>query len=349
MKVGLVDADLIDGGTRFPNLALLKIAGYFNGLGCDVQLIDGFDPTIDRVYCSKVFQKTKTPSFLSDYKNVVYGGTGFHLYNALPLPEEIERAFPYYKLYNSFIEARFDKRVARKSFNEYYTDSSIGFTTRGCIRRCPFCVNRNKTSVERWSRVPEFFDPSRKYVVLLDDNVLAYPRWEEVFDELTATERSCRFIQGLDVRLMTPRKARRLQELKYHRSVCFAFDNIADRASIERGLATYRADCARKQTLAYVLVGYYKRGEDELADAIERVEILTRYNVDPYIMKHDNYKLDPFANIYVELARWSNQPMFRKTTFGEFCQLTASKKARVQIETVPSALRSRLLELRRRQ
>lgn len=29
MKIGLVDADLLDGGTRHPNLALLKIAGFF--------------------------------------------------------------------------------------------------------------------------------------------------------------------------------------------------------------------------------------------------------------------------------------------------------------------------------
>ena len=30
LKVGLVDADLLDGGTRHPNLALLKIAGFLH-------------------------------------------------------------------------------------------------------------------------------------------------------------------------------------------------------------------------------------------------------------------------------------------------------------------------------
>ena len=28
LRVGIIDADLLDGGTRCPNLALLKIAGY---------------------------------------------------------------------------------------------------------------------------------------------------------------------------------------------------------------------------------------------------------------------------------------------------------------------------------
>ena len=30
IKIGLVDADLLDGGTRHPNLALLKIAGFLH-------------------------------------------------------------------------------------------------------------------------------------------------------------------------------------------------------------------------------------------------------------------------------------------------------------------------------
>ena len=33
IKIGLVDADLLCNGTRHPNLALLKIAGYFRDNG----------------------------------------------------------------------------------------------------------------------------------------------------------------------------------------------------------------------------------------------------------------------------------------------------------------------------
>lgn len=349
MNIGLVDADLIDGGTRFPNLALMKIAGFWKRLGHNVELIDQYDADKDRVFVSKVFSKTSVPGWVNLYPDISYGGTGFNLYDAPPLPEIIERSFPDYSLYDDYIAKNYDKSVARKHFNEYYTDSSIGFTTRGCIRQCPFCVNRDKKRVERWSYVKEFFDPTRKYVVCLDDNILAFPDWRTVFDELDATGKSVRFIQGLDVRLMTKEKASRLSSLKYHRAVCFAFDNINDREKVERGLATYRADCEHKQTLAYVLVGFYKSGEKELIDALDRIDVLTKYDVDPYIMKHENFKKDPFSNIYTELARWSNQPQFRKATFGEFFDANASKKAKEQIQGLSPELRSRLMETIRRQ
>lgn len=37
--IGLVDADLLDNGTRHPNLVLLKLAGFFNDNGVPFELI----------------------------------------------------------------------------------------------------------------------------------------------------------------------------------------------------------------------------------------------------------------------------------------------------------------------
>lgn len=34
-KIGLIDADLLDNGTRHPNLALMKIAGYYKDTGVE--------------------------------------------------------------------------------------------------------------------------------------------------------------------------------------------------------------------------------------------------------------------------------------------------------------------------
>ena len=44
-KIGIVDADLLDGGTRHPNLVCLKLAGHYGakGLGEDVSLIENWD------------------------------------------------------------------------------------------------------------------------------------------------------------------------------------------------------------------------------------------------------------------------------------------------------------------
>ena len=36
MKIGIIDADLLDNGTRHPNLALMKISGFMKSQGNDV-------------------------------------------------------------------------------------------------------------------------------------------------------------------------------------------------------------------------------------------------------------------------------------------------------------------------
>lgn len=37
--IGLIDADLLDNGTRHPNLVLLKLAGFFHDNGIQFELI----------------------------------------------------------------------------------------------------------------------------------------------------------------------------------------------------------------------------------------------------------------------------------------------------------------------
>ena len=66
MMIGLVDADLIDGGTRHPNLTLMKIAGFLNDNGVRCELIWKKDPGLEKyavIYMSKVFTFTQEPSF----------------------------------------------------------------------------------------------------------------------------------------------------------------------------------------------------------------------------------------------------------------------------------------------
>ena len=53
--IGLVDADLLDNGSRHPNLALLKIAGFLSDNGVMFQLILDSQADIsryDRIYLS---------------------------------------------------------------------------------------------------------------------------------------------------------------------------------------------------------------------------------------------------------------------------------------------------------
>ncbi|MDR1781383.1 MAG: hypothetical protein LBR40_00055 [Bacilli bacterium] len=94
MKIGIIDADLIDGKTRHPNLALMKISKYFKDKNNQVELLLSYNQIkdYDLIFLSRVFTFTYVPKEVIEIKKVKYGGTGFcpdgdELHN---LPYEIE-------------------------------------------------------------------------------------------------------------------------------------------------------------------------------------------------------------------------------------------------------------------
>lgn len=87
LLIGIADADLLDGGTRHPNLALLKLAGFLSDNGVPFKLIESGDVDItefDRIYVSKVFSFTKEPNFVErakgtlNWSKIHLGGTGYY-------------------------------------------------------------------------------------------------------------------------------------------------------------------------------------------------------------------------------------------------------------------------------
>ena len=175
MNIGIEDADLISRKKhRFPNLACMKISAYHKAQGHAVSLLLSWDDieNYDKVFVSKVFTDTPVPDGIEKLSWVECGGTGFFYDQAPPLPPEIEHIMPDYHLYDDFAAGLLESG-AKRSALKYYLDFSIGFTTRGCIRGCSFCVNKNYRACLLHSPVEEFLDPDRKYICLLDDNVLS--------------------------------------------------------------------------------------------------------------------------------------------------------------------------------
>lgn len=124
MKVLLVDAD-----SKIPNLALMKIAQYHKSQGDTV----GFGVNNpDKIYCSIVFKKNRHSAdglrFLYPDAELDIGGSGYSLEKKLP--DDIESLSPDYSIYPD-------------------CDSYYGFTTRGCIRRCHFCIVNKKEGLFR--------------------------------------------------------------------------------------------------------------------------------------------------------------------------------------------------------
>lgn len=320
MNIGIIDADLLDGGTKHPNLALMKISGYYKKFA-KVTLLERYEdiPKYDKVFISKVFDFTETPD-LSIYDNVELGGTGFFGMEAKSLPDEIEHHFPDYHLYDNYVQRKIAEGRRASYFGDYL-NGSVGFLTRGCFRKCGFCVNRKYDKAFKHSDVTEFLDQSRRIIFLHDDNFLAYSGWKEELDKLKATGKTIQFKQGLDIRLMTERKAKELSTLKVYNDWIFAFDSIKDKELIESKLALWRKYCKRKTKL-YILVAYESQDEQDIVNAFERIIVLMKYQCTPYIMRYTEYENSKIRGMYINLARWCNQPsMFKKKSFREFCMM----------------------------
>lgn len=321
MKIGLLDADLMDHGTRHPNLALMKIAGYFDEKGDDVELIYQSYSDVndyDEVYISKVFTFSDIPEWILELPNVHIGGTGFFEDGGSNLPDEIEHHKPYYDLYKSYVEKQIESGRNRTTYADYL-DYSIGFTTRGCFRKCAFCVNKKYDRVHKHSPVSEFYDESKPYIYLWDDNILAFPQWEEILNDLEATGKPFQFRQGIDLRLMTDRKAYRFNHTHYHGDFIFAFDHLKDKQLIIDRVQLWKRYSSRVCKM-YVLSGFDSQDEKDIASVFERISVLMKYGSLPYVMRYEKYKESRFKGMYIELARWCNQPQFfKKKSFREFC------------------------------
>ena len=86
-----------------------------------------------------------------------------------------------------------------------------------------------------------------------------------------------------------------------------------------------------KQCRFYVFCGFNHNNpgvysetfwRDDIADLFERIKILMKYKCLPYVMRFKDYELSPFRGMYINIARWCNQPsFFKKKTFREFCDM----------------------------
>jgi len=331
LNIGIIDADLLDKGTRHPNIALMKISAYNQDNNNNVTLLHNYNniDDFDKVYISKVFDFTKIPIDLSKYKNVEIGGTGFFWIEAPDLSYEIEHHMPDYHLYDKYIETEIHRGIKTDYFKDYY-DYSIGFATRGCFRKCKFCVNQKYDCAFRHAQVTEFYDPSRKYLYLWDDNIFAYTKWHEVFEELEVINKPFQFRQGLDIRLMTKEKAEILVQSKWKGDFIFAFDDIKDKDLIMQKLILWKNYCNRTTKL-YVFCGLDYSDVNDIVSTFERIRILMSFGCLSYIMRHEDYEKSKHRGMYINLARWCNQPSFyKKKSFREFCLANGENSSTVR-------------------
>lgn len=306
MKIGLID---LDNTRKFPNLALMKISGYYKALGHQVEWYQPlFNNGYDIVYVSKVFSWSNDYPYSINAKKIVYGGVAYGYDNKLP--DEIEHHYPDYSIYS------------------YIKNKAYGFLTRGCPRQCKFCnVSLQQGNIsKKVANLSEFWR-GQKNIVLLDPNILACKDWKNLFQQLIDSKANIEFSQGLDIRLMTKEKVEMLNKIKV-KMLHFAWDQydmkVYDKLKEFRGVFKFQT----RQLGVYMLVGFNTNLEEDL----DRIYKLRELGYTPYIMRFKDYnsknkKLEK-GNIYNKLARWCNNKTAwnSSSTFEEYLEKTAKER-----------------------
>jgi hypothetical protein len=285
MKVRLVDVD-----SKIPNLALMKISAYHKANGDDVDFYNPLFDKPDLIYASKVFDFTDDYLYYPADVELIRGGTGYDI--ALTLPDEIESQYPDYDLFRC--------------------DFAIGFTTRGCIRKCPFCVVPKKEGAIR--PVGDIYDfwRGQDRLMLLDNNLTALPdQFERICKQLIKERVRVDFSQGLDIRLITAEMAQLLSQIRLWKRIHFAFDNIALEKQVRAGIKILTENgVSAHKLMFYVLIGFDSIPDEDLY----RVEVLRGLGVDPFVMPYN--KSDEYQKRF---ARWVNhKAIFKSVPWHEY-------------------------------
>jgi len=258
-----VDIGLIDVDSKIPNLVLMKISAHHKNNGDKVEWYNPMLNDWDIVYMSKVFKFTPDYQYPLTADKVVKGGSGYDL--KTELPPEVENIYPDYNLYPNM-------------------DYAIGFTTRGCIRNCDFCIVPEKEGrIRPVGDIYDFWDGQDK-LKLLDNNLTAHnEHYDRILNQMIKEKIKVDFSQGLDIRLITPKKAKLLSKVKLWKQIHFAFDNMEDEKYVRKGIEVLKNNGVKEYKLMfYVLIGFNTTKEEDM----ERIKILQQYNIDSFIMPY---------------------------------------------------------------
>ena len=177
-------------------------------------------------------------------------------------------------------------------------DAYFAYTTRGCIRSCHFCgvpklegEQRDTQSLTSMVRTIEEMYGTKKDLILMDNNVVASPRFKEIVAEIRdlgfvhgarltrsgtrgSTLRRVDFNQGVDARILCKDRVY-LRELA---KICLkplriAFDHLGLRKPYEKAIR-YAAEYGLTELSNYMLYNFH----DDPNDLFERMRLNVQLN-----------------------------------------------------------------------
>ncbi len=272
MKILLVDID-----SKIPNLALAKLRVHHERLGDKVfQRKDGsllpFLDAYDKVYVSCVFDYNKHQCRKWEGLAEI-GGSGYSLEKCLPA--KIEKIRP---------------------------KINLGFTTRGCVRKCSFCiVPKKEGAIHIVGNVYDLWDGESKSVKILDNNILGVPEhFFEICDQLKKEGLKVDFNGGFDHRLLSDAICREMLTLRLINKptsrLRLAFDHISYMKSVKKALKMLQK-CGLKewQTRWYIYIGV----NDTVENVLERIDVIREAKQLVFVMRDRKVQTNSdFKNIY---------------------------------------------------
>ncbi len=259
--------------TKYPPLGLMKISTYHKMKGDDVIFVKGRSTAVqyqywDRVYIGTLFTWTwkETIETIKFYNTTLFNYTGKCFIGGILaslLPDDlfneagiqpvegllddpkkiaqdddviIDNLPPDYEIL---------KQVENDNFKYANTDAYIGYTTRGCVRKCGFCAVRTfEPAFIPYVDIKKVVEGiiagsgEKQNLILMDNNVLASPKFDVIIDDIkqlgfvkgatfgeTKRKRIVDYNQGLDARYLDDSKMSRLAEIPLE-PMRLAFDSI---------------------------------------------------------------------------------------------------------------------------
>lgn len=341
--------------TKFPPLGLMKISAYHKKLGDNVQFIKGYysiqseygdkvqNTYWDRIYISTLFtynwkitiDTIKWYKWLvkDDVSRICVGGvlaslmfdelwdeTGIYphrgrLKDSTMLGDDneyiVDDMVPDYSL--------FDAKPDQYSL----LDSYIGYSTRGCVRKCSFCgVPILEPYFLDYIDIKPYINEIKKsygekqHLILLDNNVLASHRFKDIIQDIQDMGffkgakinnrlRHVDFNQGVDARLLTEEKIKLLATIPLN-PLRIAFDNINEEKKYSKSIQLAAENNIRHLS-NYILYNYQDTPEDFWQRLKINIDLNRKYDLQIYSFPMKYIPLNAKDRSYINSPNWNWQ------------------------------------------